>query len=205
MAADDDPARQSSLESTADLLVQMRGGDEKATGRLFHIFAPILRQWARGRLPQYARGLADTEDLVQITLIRVFDRIEGIELHGPGSFLAYLRRSLLNNLRNEIRRSMRRPAGSPAKGELPDDTASPLEQAVGKRALAAYEEALERLEEEQRAAVILRIEFGFKHREIAEMLEKPSANAARMLVSRSLMRLSDLIDEEALRDGSEGR
>ena len=118
MTIDGDRAQQSPLETTADLLLRMQAGDEQAATRLFHVFAPHLRHWARGRIPGNARGLVDTEDLVEITLTRVFDRIGDIELRGTGAFLAYLRRSLLNNLRNEIRRSMRRPAGNPA-GTLP--------------------------------------------------------------------------------------
>jgi RNA polymerase sigma-70 factor (ECF subfamily) len=154
-------------------------------------------------LPASARGQADTDDLVQLTLIRVSERIEGIEARRPGAFLAYLRRSVLNNMRNEIRRAARRPAGEPPAVELPAEAPSPLERAIGKPALRAYEEALEKLSENQRAAVILRIELGCKHREIAEMLGSPSPNAARMLVSRALVRLADLIDEGAIRNAVE--
>jgi RNA polymerase sigma-70 factor (ECF subfamily) len=57
-----------------------------------------------------------------------------------------------------------------------------------------YEEALGALDERQREAVILRIEFGYSHEEVAEALGAPSANAARMIVTRALVRLSELLD-----------
>ncbi len=194
------PAGQGQLETTAELLTRVRAGDDNALNRLIGIFAPMLRRWACGRMPASARGQADTDDLVQITLIRVSKKIEGIEARQPGAFLAYLRRSLLNNMRNEIRRAGRRPTGEPPVVELRDEAPSPLERAIGKPALLAYEAALDKLSEDQKAAVILRIELGCKHREIAELLGSPSPNAARMLVSRALVRLADLVEEGAVRD-----
>ena len=71
---------------------------------------------------------------------------------------------------------------------------------IGLRALQAYEDALEHLTDDQRAAVTLRLEMGCRHEEIAVLLGKPSANAARMLVTRGLVRMAETIDKEALRD-----
>jgi RNA polymerase sigma-70 factor (ECF subfamily) len=53
-----------------------------------------------------------------------------------------------------------------------------------------YERALKALPEPQRQAVVLRLEFGLSYPEIAIELESPSANATRMMVSRSLVRLA---------------
>ncbi len=198
----DQPPQDHGLASTADLLQLVHQGDRRALNRLFAIFSPLLTRWAHGRLPTSARGLSDTDDLVQITLLRVLEHVDTFEARRPGAFLAYLRRSLLNNLRNEIRRAKRRPAGEPPAGELGTPGPSPIEKALGARAVDAYEEALEKLNEEQRAAVILRIELGCKHREIADLLGSPSPNAARMLISRALVRLADLIDEDVVRDGT---
>ena len=92
---------------------------------------------------------------------------------------------------------------SALKGRKPEVVSgeSPLERAIGRGAVEAYEEALEELNEDQKAAVILRIELGCKHREVAELLGSPSANAARMLVSRAILRLSEVLNERSLRDG----
>lgn len=194
------PARD--LSSTADLIERIRGGDEAALNHLAALYLPLLRRWAHGRLPLHARGLSETEDLVQITLIRVLRQVERFDAKRPGAFLAYLRGSLLNNLRNEIRDAGRRPQGEPTGPDLADPARSPLEQAVGRQAVDAYETALESLTEEQKAAVILRIELGCKHGEIAELLGSPSANAARMLVSRGIVRLAELLAEARIQDGT---
>ena len=50
---------------------------------------------------------------------------------------------------------------------------------------------MERLDAETREAVIARIEMGCSYAEVAELMGKPSADAARMTVSRALVRLAD--------------
>ncbi len=54
-----------------------------------------------------------------------------------------------------------------------------------------YDAALERLKPEEREAVISRVEFDLSYAELAEVLGKPSANAARMAVVRALVRLAE--------------
>ncbi len=181
-----------------ELLARVRAGDEAATNHLLRQYGPLLQRWAHGRLPSTARGLVATEDLVQVTLIRVLRQIEGFDSRHPGAFLAYLRQTLLNQMRNEIRRANRRPAGPPVSNEEPDLGLSAIEECIGGEALAAYEEALANLPHQQRAAVIMRLELDCKHREIAEALDCPTPNAARMLVSRGLTRLAELMREAGL-------
>jgi RNA polymerase sigma-70 factor (ECF subfamily) len=65
-----------------------------------------------------------------------------------------------------------------------------VEQAVGRERLAAYERALAKLPEKKRNAVIMRVEFGMSFEEIATELARPSANAARMMVTRALDELA---------------
>src|SRR5688572_11599302 len=93
------------LETTAQLLAWVREGDPAACERLVTRYLPMLRRWAHGRLPGHARALADTDDLVQVTLIRALGRVREFESSREGAFLAYLRRILLNAIRGEIRRS----------------------------------------------------------------------------------------------------
>src|SRR4249920_1526604 len=99
------------LESTLSLLERIRCGDAAARERLVARCLPVLRAWAHGRLPPHARGLADTDDVVQITLIRALNHLESFEYRHDGALLAYLRQGVLNAIRQEIRRGRRRPAG----------------------------------------------------------------------------------------------
>lgn len=152
---------------------------------------PKLSRWASGRLPQWARDLSDTDDLVQDTLIRSVANLGHFEARGEGALQAYLRGAVMNRIRDEIRRLRR----TPVKGELDSDIAakgqSPLESAIGAETMAKYDRALERLEPETREAVIARIELGCSYAEIADLMDKPSADAARMTVSRALVRLAE--------------
>lgn len=179
-----------SLGATAELLGRIRAGDESAVRELVDTYGPRLERWAHGRLPANARGLVETQDLVQISLMRVLRRIDDFDSRHPGAFLAYVRRALLNQLRNEIRDAGRRPQGNEIDHDHADRRPSALEQAVGREAMESYETALTSLRDDQQAAVIMRVELGCAYKEIAETLGCPSANAARMLVSRALDRLS---------------
>ena len=195
--ADDSSAgSQPAVESTAVLFDRIRQGDEAARRRLFERFLPILQRWAHGRLPGSARGLADTDDLVQITLIRALNRLTEFEPRREGAFLSYLRQILLNSVREELRRASRKPSAASVEDSLPDPSPSVIEQAVGRETMARYEGALAALPEELREAVILRIEFDYSYPEIAEALGRPSANAARMAVTRALVKLAEVMDDE---------
>jgi RNA polymerase sigma-70 factor (ECF subfamily) len=137
--------------------------------------------------------MADTADLVQVTLLRVLDRMGSFEPRREGAFLVYLRRTLMNLLRNEIRRSYQDPKQS-VDEDVEDERASLLEEIVSREVMESYEAALAQLPASMREAVILRLEFGFSHREIADAIGSPSPNAARMLISRALERLSRAMD-----------
>jgi RNA polymerase sigma-70 factor (ECF subfamily) len=183
------------LETTAELLSRVRGGDEAARERLVSRYLRILKRWAHGRLPSYARDLADTDDLVQVTLLRALDRIGEFQPQREGAFLAYLRQILLNSVRDEVRRAGRRGV----REELTEETAgaSAGAGAVSPEEMIAYEAALAKLPEVQKEAVILRVEFGFSYAEIAASTGSPSANAARMMVTRALVRLAGEMEGSA--------
>ena len=55
------------IDTTAELLGRARSGDSDAEHLLLTRFLPLLQRWARGRLPGTARGLAETDDLVQVS------------------------------------------------------------------------------------------------------------------------------------------
>ena len=177
--------------SSARLLELAQRGDQGALNELIERYIPRLRRWARGRLPQWARDLADTQDLVQETVVRAFKRVEAFEPRGEGALQAYLRQVLLNRIREEVRRASRHPPADEIDVERPDDGASPLEQAIGRQAMDRYEQALQRLRPHEREAIVMRIELGCSFDEVAVALGKPNANAARSAVVRALQRLTE--------------
>jgi RNA polymerase sigma-70 factor (ECF subfamily) len=135
--------------------------------------------------------MSDTDDLVQDTLIRSVANLGHFEARGEGALQAYLRGAVMNRIRDEIRRRRRTPMQSPLDSTIPSKGQTPLETAIGGEVLAKYDRALERLDPETREAVIARIEMGCSYAEIAELMDKPTADAARMMVSRALLKLAD--------------
>ena len=154
-------------------------------------YLPRLSRWASGRLPKWARDLSDTDDLVQDTLIRSVANLDHFEPRGEGALQAYLRGAIMNRIRDEIRRRRRLPEAGPLEPTIPAQGQSPLESAIGGEVLAKYDRALDRLDAETREAVIARIEMGCSYAEVAELMGKPSPDAARMTVSRALLKLAD--------------
>jgi RNA polymerase sigma-70 factor (ECF subfamily) len=179
------------LEKTFDLIERAKAGDAEAVDQIFVRYLPSLRRWASGRLPRRARDLMDTDDLVQETVIRAIRRLDGFEMRHDGALQAYLRQSIMNRIRDEARRAGRAPAVAELDDNQHDRGASPLEVAIGAEAVERYEMALMRLRPHEREAVIARVELDLGFDEIAQALDKPSPDAARMAVSRALLRLAE--------------
>ena len=179
------------LDSTFALIERARAGDNDALERLFARHLKPLQRWARGRLPQWARDLANTDDLVQDTLLQTFKRIGEFEPRRVGALPAYLRQAVLNRLRDELRRHGRRPDITDLDGLELAAEQSPLEEAIGREAVELYEVALQRLRPEEREAIIARVEMHYTYQEMAETLGKPSAEAARKSAQRALVRLAE--------------
>src|SRR5262245_25804761 len=178
-------------ESTFELIERARAGDAVAIEQLFTRHLKPLQRWASGRLPKWARDLADTDDLVQDTLLRTFKKIGDFEPRGVGALQAYLRQAVVNRLRDELRRKGRQPPSTDLDGVTLDATQSPLEEAIGREAVENYERALQRLKPEEREAIIARVEMGYSYDELAQVLGKPTADAARKTAQRALVRLAD--------------
>jgi RNA polymerase sigma-70 factor (ECF subfamily) len=133
----------------------------------------------------------DTDDLVQETVLRSVKRIEAFESRHEGALQAYLRQAVVNRIRDEVRRTKRSPLAAELDENQSDGQASPLDEAIGREAVERYESALARLRPEEREAIVARVEMDGSYQEVAQAIGKPSADAARMAVSRALLRLAE--------------
>jgi RNA polymerase sigma-70 factor (ECF subfamily) len=162
-----------------------------AVEALFARCTPPLRRWARGRLPGWARDLADTNDVVQEALLQTFKHLRTFEARGEGALQAYLRQAVLNRIRDHIRRVGRRPEAVALESGYEDDQPSPLEQAVGSEALRRYEAALARLSEADRALIVATVELGYTYEQLAAATDRASPDAARKAARRALLKLAE--------------
>ncbi|MEM9302294.1 MAG: RNA polymerase sigma factor [Pseudomonadota bacterium] len=184
------------VESTQTLIEKSQTGDETARDALFRRCSERLTRWARGRLPAPARDIADTQDLVQVTLLRAFNQLGRFESRGQGSFMAYLRQILMNRVKEELRRAGRQPDGT-ERFDIPSGEAGISTQLQEWQTLERYEKALDTLAGRPREAVILRLEFDLPYAEIADEIDAPSPDAARMTVARALKELALAMDDAA--------
>jgi RNA polymerase sigma-70 factor (ECF subfamily) len=191
------------VDSSVDLLLKAQAGDEESLNRLLARYLPRLRRWASGRLPWALRTMLDTGDLVQDAVVNALPHLNRLEIRTEHAFQFYLQRAVKNRIIDLHKRAGRRPV----REELPEDARapdnSPEVKAIQAEALERYERALASLKNEESQALVLRVELGFDYQAIATQLGKPSADAARMAVTRAMVRLADKMGESRPR-GSPG-
>lgn len=176
--------------TTAILVARAKAGDASAVDALFERHRALLSHWAHGRLPRNMRDLKDTDDLVQEAMHRALKRVNSFEPRREGSFFAYLCQIIANLIRDEARKHKNLPRREDLLEDIEDGKPTPIEDAIGSDTYRQYRRALQRLPEDQRRAVLMRVELGLSYRDIGEELERPTIDAARLLVSRGLERLS---------------
>jgi RNA polymerase sigma-70 factor, ECF subfamily len=187
-----DPEEPENLDSTADLFRRARAGDRNALNRLYERIWTVLCRVAHGRLPKCARGLTDTQDIVQNAMVSALRAINTFEPQYPGAFLAYMHRCVINEVNTQVRKATRRPSSGPVPTDIPAGGPTPIDVAEGNDTRDRYEDALAKLSEEDQQIIIARVEMGFSYSEIAK-LNDIQVNAARMRVARALVRLAEVM------------
>lgn len=181
---------------TVELFRLAHAGDRDAMNRLFERLAPPLQRWASGRMPAWARSMVSTVDLVQEALLSTFKVIESAGTSDHIAIHAYVRTSLKNRMIDELRKVQRRPVLQEINQTFDGESPSPLEEVIGGQALERYEKALAGMDENSRDAIIARVELGLAYEDIAKITGKNSADAARMNVSRALVRLAKAMGDD---------
>jgi RNA polymerase sigma-70 factor, ECF subfamily len=176
-------------ESSVELLVGVRNGDAASLERLLARHLPPLKRWASGRLPNWARDLCETQDIVQESVVRALKHLDRFQPTAEGGLRAYFRRAVTNRICDEIRRAQRRGVQDELTERIEARTPSPLEEAIGREVVERYDRALAQLRPKERAAIVARLEQSQSYEQIAQLLGKPSVAAARVAVGRALARL----------------
>src|SRR5579859_122396 len=186
--------------SSVSLLHRFQDGDAQALDRLWARYLPRLKRWAHGRLPSASRNHTSTDDLVQDSFVRSLAHLRAFKPRSRYSLFAYFRTIILNQIRDYARQSVRRPAHEELDtAEHVNQDPSPLEHVLGREALNRFEQAMGTLSEDDRQIVSAFIELRCTDKELAELFEKPSVEAARKARGRALRRLAEAM--EALETG----
>ena len=179
-----------SLESTVELTIRARAGDQLALEALCLRCLKSLTRYAAGRLPPAVRDMLDTQDVVVEAVQRGMSRLDQFEVRHPGALVAYMRTILRNLIIDYLRERNRRPHLVALDDQYPDANRSPLERVLSDEQIALYDTALARLKPRDAALVALKIDEQLSYDEIATELGLPSANAARVAARRAVLRLA---------------
>jgi RNA polymerase sigma-70 factor, ECF subfamily len=177
-----------SWDSTIHVLEKAKRGDRSAVRILIERARPPLRRWTRGRLPSYARGSANTEDIVQDAVLRTLKHLETFEHRTVDALQKYLRTAVVNGIRDVVRSVRRRGVPDELPENLYDAGPSPEVRAILNQRSEKFVEALGRLRPVDRQLLVWRIELGYSNEEIAQRSGK-TAEAIGMAVGRAVKRL----------------
>lgn len=182
-------------QSTKELVVRVQSGDDAAREVLFRRYRPRLERLVHGHLPAGSRAISDTQDVVQSALCHALSHLDRYEYRHEGGFLAWLRTITRHVIVDQLRLAKRRPMAVSISDELESKDPSPVERAIGVEDMEIYERALHELPEQQRHAVIMRLEYGMSYSEISAALQRPSPNATRMMIHRAIRHVARRVRE----------
>lgn len=165
-------------------IVAAQRGDRPAFAQLVESYWDRLYRW----LYQVSRDRHTAEDLTQETFLKAF---AGLKRFQAGTnFAAWLFRIAHNNYANHCRTAARRRESLPV--DLPDRQRGPMEEAASAEELRNLAKAIQRLPDDFRAALLLRVEEGLSFREIADILDL-TEETARWRVYKARQKLSSLL------------
>src|ERR671910_535923 len=176
--------------SDEELVTLSQGGDLDS-------FNQLVLRWER---PIYALAYRvigreeDARDVAQETFLRAFRALKGFK--GQAKFSSWLYRITLNLCRDWMRRERRTPVSQAPEGvdliELASEQGpvESIEDLVARREMSdAVAEAMKRLPEEQRTAIVLKEFHGLTFQEIAELQGCPlSTVKTRLYQGLSVLR-----------------
>jgi len=161
------------------------------TGDVLERHRPALLRWAETQTPAWVRGKLDAGDLVQQTLLEALRDLGRLRDLPDHQALAYLRRTLSNNLIDAARKfaTSRDDVPAEAAGEssrrladwLAAPDTSPSERAARNERFEALAAGLARLPDAQRLAVELRYLSGARVAEIAALLDRTEGAVTALL------------------------
>jgi len=194
------------FEATLQLVGAAQKGDGKALNELFARYLPRTRRIVACRMGWRLQQLEEHEDLVQATLLRVFQGLERFEARTDGSFRHWVAHLVECTVRNAARDAMRaKRGGGTVKrwSELANedlsaiafqaDDPTPSSVVRGRELESRIEECLLKLPDRHRELVLLRSFCGMSFGEIAEKLGIEKEGTVRQIYSRAVHKLKEML------------
>jgi RNA polymerase sigma-70 factor (ECF subfamily) len=197
-------------EDAADVLAAARAGSREAIGQSLESCRRYLLSVADVRLDANLASKGGASDLVQETFLeaqRDFGRFQGASLEELRAWLrqillynvgAFTRRYRAAEMRTVAREVSLQADGSSSRpdGGLAESALSPSGVAIEHEETLALHRAVERLPDEDRRVVLLRLEDEQTFEEIGRLTGR-SADAARHVWARAMVRLRREMDGQS--------
>ena len=185
---------------TAGLVERARAGDREAYDQLFALASDRALMFIRMRLGDGLRGHVDSLDILQQAYLEAHRCFGDFTYRGESSFSRWLCRLIENRIRDQAGHygAKKRTPPEPQVAEVLGRATGPVTAAGRAELRERLEQAMARLPEEQREALLLR---HFQQRTIDEIAEVcgRSATATRRLLGKATRRLGALLREGAAR------
>jgi RNA polymerase sigma-70 factor (ECF subfamily) len=177
------PAR----DEDAELMMAVANGDESA-------LAQLIRKWQGPLINFFYRSLGSVEqaeDLTQLVFVRVY---RAASTYQPvARFSTYLFHIARRLLINEFRRRQRKPLEMMDPADLRAvDTSSGRDQQRMFELEEAFQQALTKLTEDQRTAILLLKQQELSYEEIAEVMQQ-SVAAVKTHIFRGRQKLKEIL------------
>jgi RNA polymerase sigma-70 factor (ECF subfamily) len=198
------------LTETISLLRLAKNGDPDAVNDLYARYGHRLETVVRLRLGRRLRAKMETCDIVQDALLAALPHIETTEFESNGSFFHWLTSLVENRIRDMADHfgAQKRDAGRErpleATAAQGDSTFGPISELATfgtpsqvlsrKEEIEKLEQAVDALPDDQREALLLVRFEGLSLAEAGAAMSR-SPDAVRMLVSRAIVKLGQLLGE----------
>lgn len=180
-----------------ELLDRMRAGDAIAVHLFYERVEPFLRAIARRSLNAGLRRQVDSMDVAESAFRRVLEGSMRARFESEGRVLGWMATIVRNRVRT-LSRKVDGPGGGSylplLDGALPEHGGvDPVASASAAEEVHDFQVAMERLPPSEREVIALRDFEELPYEEVARLMEKPSADAARKLHGRALKRLRKIL------------
>lgn len=175
------------------LISAAQAGDRSAFARLVEAYWTRLYRW----LYHLTHDRHQAEDLAQDSFLKALANLH--RFRAGTNFRAWLFRIAHNNFANQHRNARRRSA---LPDDLPTREPGPMETAVSRETLADLADAVQHLQTEFRAALMLRVEEELSFRQIAEVLGTTEETARWRVFKARQKLLSRLEGQQESREKS---
>lgn len=177
--------------SDPELVTRACDGDRRALEALVERHSPRVNRLAA----QLFEDLEEARDAAQESLVKLCTRLR--QFRGDAQFATWLHRLVVNTCRDRMAwQRVRRTEPLPADDTVGGDDGDLARIAVLGDLRRDVAEALSKLSQNQRIAVVLRDSFGLSYEEIARVARMP-VGTAKCYVHRARARLRARLEEQA--------